>query len=56
MPKKGEKIGMVIADKAHDHLPNKKQKNSEEKDLSKHNEKEKVLKTINIINQIKLIV
>lgn len=44
MPRRENKIGMVTADKAEDHLPNKNQKNSEEKTLNKENNKEKVIK------------
>ena len=45
MPKKEEKIGMVPADKAHDHLPSKNPKNSEEQESRIQNTKEKVIKT-----------
>lgn len=43
MPNREEKIGMVIAYKEQDHLPNKNQKSLVEKELSKENPKEKVL-------------
>lgn len=42
MPKREEKIGMIIADKAYNHLPDKAQKVLEEKSSKIENTKEKV--------------